>query len=111
MDGGFFPLAATRHGLNAERYWHHELILFVFDPKRPTDLIDLWNLRLEPRPVIPIPVEWFDALADDIFEILKSQHRPIIGNPQGLMHNATIEFARSLSRPLPLLGSRYWWCI
>jgi hypothetical protein len=99
MDGGFFPLAATRHGLNAERYWHHELILFVFDPKRPTDLIDLWNLRLEPRPVIPIPVEWFDALADDIFEILKSQHRPIIGNPQGLMHNATIEFARSLSRP------------
>ncbi|WP_439924986.1 hypothetical protein [Nitrobacter sp. JJSN] len=83
-----------------ERYWHHELTLFVFDPKRPTDLIDLWNLRLEPRPILPIPVEWFNALADDIFDILKSQHRPIMGNPQGLMHNATIEFARSLARPV-----------
>ena len=98
--GGFFPLAATRLELNVERYWHNELTLFVFDPKRPTDLIDLWNLRLEPSPVIPIPIEWFNALADDIFDILKSQHRPITGNPQGLMHNATIEFARSLARPL-----------
>ena len=92
MDGGLFPLAATRHGLNVERYWHHELILFVFNPKRPTDLIDLWNLRLEPRPVIPIPVEWFDALADDIFQILKSQHRPIISANTYLRTAGAAEF-------------------
>jgi hypothetical protein len=34
----------------------------------------------------------------DIVQLLKAHHRPIIGNPQGLMHNATLEFARSVSR-------------
>jgi hypothetical protein len=96
--GGLFPFLATRHGLNLARFWHHDPIIYVFDPKRPTDLIDLWNFRLEPHPVIPIPIEWFAALGDDVYEILKVEHRPIVGNPQGLMHHATIEFARSIAR-------------
>src|SRR5262249_28891944 len=61
------------------------------------DLIDLWNLRLEPHPVVPVPVDWFQPLADSIFEMLKAEHRRIQGNPQGLMHDATIEFGRSIS--------------
>jgi hypothetical protein len=90
------PLQVTQHGLDTQRYWYHDPLLFVFDPKRATDLIDLWNLRLEPHPVLPVPVDWFEALSDDIYNILKSQHRPVIGNPHGVMHNATIEFARSI---------------
>jgi hypothetical protein len=31
------PLRVTRHGLDTQRYWHHDLILFVFDPSRATD--------------------------------------------------------------------------
>jgi hypothetical protein len=92
------PLRVTRHGLDTQRYWYHDLLLFVFDPSRATDLIDLWNLKLEPHPVLPIPVGWFEALVDDIFELLRAQHRPVIGNPHGVMHNATIEFGRSISR-------------
>ncbi|MGO9686879.1 MAG: hypothetical protein ACLPTZ_30635 [Beijerinckiaceae bacterium] len=91
------PLRVTRYGLEAQRFWHDDTLIYVFDPSRATDLIDLWNLRLEPHPVVPVPVQWFEPLADSIFKMLKSAHRPIQGNPQGLMHNATIEFGRSIS--------------
>jgi hypothetical protein len=91
------PLRVTRYGLELQRFWHHNALIYVFDPTRATDLIDLWNLRLEPNPVVPVPVDWFGQLADSIFAMLKSEHRRIQGNPQGLMHNATIEFSRSIS--------------
>ena len=91
------PLRVTRYGLETQRFWHHDALIYVFDPSRATDLIDLWNLRLEPHPVVPVPLDWFEALADSIFNMVKSAHRPIQGNPQGLMHNATIEFGRSIS--------------
>lgn len=92
------PLRVTRYGLDNQRYWYHDTVIFVFDPRRPTDLIDAWNLRLEPHPVIPVPVDWFEALGDSIFDFLKSAHRRIQGNPQNLMHSATIEFGRSIPR-------------
>jgi hypothetical protein len=90
------PLRVTGYGLDNKRYWYHDTVIFVFDPRRPTDLIDAWNLRLEPHPMIPVPVEWFEALGDSIFDFLKSAHRRIQGNSQNLMHNATIEFGRSI---------------
>lgn len=98
LKGAQTPLSVTGYGLDTQRYWYHDLLLFVFDPSRATDLIDIWNLRLEPHPVLPIPIGWFEALADDIYNVLKSQHRPVIGNPHGLMHNATIEFGRSIPK-------------
>jgi hypothetical protein len=98
LKGAQTPLSVTRYGLDTQRYWYHDLLLFVFDPSRTTDLIDVWNLRLEPHPVLPIPLGWFEALADDIYNVLKSQHRPVIGNPHGPMHKATIEFGRSIPK-------------
>ncbi len=98
LRGAETPLRVTRHGLNTERHWYHDLVLFIFNPERATDLIDLWNLRLEPHPVLPVPVVWFEELSGSIYDLLKAQHRPIIGNPSGLMHNATVEFARSISK-------------
>ncbi|MDO8399004.1 MAG: hypothetical protein Q7T45_14400 [Bradyrhizobium sp.] len=96
--GAETPLRVTRHGLNTQRYWYHDLLVFVFDPARATDLIDLWNLRLEPHPVLPVPIGWFVALADDIFDLLQSEHRSVAGNPNGIMHHATIEFGRSIRK-------------
>ena len=97
-EGAITPLRVTRYGLDLQRYWHHDTIIFVFDPRRATDLIDAWNLRLEPHPVVPVPVDWFEFLGDFIFELIKSEHRRIQGNPRNLMHNAMIEFSRSISR-------------
>lgn len=91
------PLGVTDFGLEIKRQWHHEPVVFVFDPRRGTDVIDLWNMRLEPNPVLPMPIDWFEPLAKEIFQFLKSEHRPIQDNPQGLMHNATVEFSRSIT--------------
>src|ERR1700683_1112134 len=65
------PLRVTRYGLETQRFWHHDALIYVFDPALATDLIDLWNLRLEPHPVVPVPVQWFEPLADSIFKMLK----------------------------------------
>ena len=35
----------------------------------------------------------FEALSDDIFKILKAEHRPVVGNPHGVMRDATISLA------------------
>ncbi|MBK8545476.1 MAG: hypothetical protein IPL62_19270 [Caulobacteraceae bacterium] len=94
--GGETPLRVTRFGLDAQRYWHHDLVAFVFDPRKATDLIDLWNLRLEPNPVLPVPIDWLPELADEVRKVLIAQHRPVQGNPNGVMHHATVEFGRSI---------------
>ena len=54
-------------------------------------------MRLEPSPVLPVPVEWATALLSEFREIIVGEHRPIRGNPNGLMHSATVEFARSIA--------------
>lgn len=96
LEGATTPLRFTAYKLEASRMWHHDVVLFVFDPSNPMDVIDLWNMRSEPRPLIPLPIGWWDDLADDVQHILKSEHRPVRGNPNGLMHGGTIEFARSI---------------
>lgn len=97
-ESAITPLRVTGYGLDLQRSWHHDSIIFVFDPRRATDLIDAWNLRLEPHPVVPVPADWFEFLGDSIFGMIKSEHRRLQGNPNNVMHNATIEFSRSISR-------------
>lgn len=92
------PLRVTLHGTDAQRFWHHDTVVYVFDPSKPTDLIDLWNLRLEPNPVLPVPVGWFEEVSDFIKRLLNETHRPVQGNPNGVMHHATVEFGRSLPK-------------
>ncbi len=98
LDGAISPLKATRFNLHTQRFWHHDPVIFVFDPNRTTDIIDLWNLRLEPNPLLPVPISWVDDLSEDILQVIESQHRPVVGNPHGMMHNATVEFGRSISK-------------
>ena len=90
------PLRLTRYGLDTQRYWYHDLVIFVFDPKKSTDLIDLWNLRLEPHPVLRIPLDWLVDLADPIKKRILAGHRPVKGASRGVMHRTTIEFSRSI---------------
>jgi hypothetical protein len=98
FSGAMTPLLATRYGIDIQRSWQNETVIFVFDPKHTTDLIDLWNMRLEPNPVLPIPVDWFPELANEVAGIISAAHRPLQGNPNGVMQHATIEFSRSISQ-------------
>jgi hypothetical protein len=92
------PLRVTNYKLDTPRNWDHDLIIYVFDPQKSTDLIDIWNLRLEPHPVLPVPVSWFSDLADTIRKWIIAEHRPVRGNPYGVMHNATVEISRSIGK-------------
>lgn len=91
------PFSVTSKHLDAIRYWHNDPVIYVFDPKKTTDLLDLWNLRIEPSRVYPIPVAWFHKLIDSTKKFIERNHRPVKGNNNGVMHSTTIEIARSIS--------------
>lgn len=95
--GDLTPLRFTRYKIEAETGWSDALTLFVFDPTSPLDCIDIWNMRSERQFVLPVPVDWWADLLPDIRSLLKLENQPIKGNPFGLMHRSTIEFARSIS--------------
>lgn len=96
LEGALTPLKLTRFKLETDRSWQHDAKIFVFDPSKTTDVIDLWNARLEPWPIVPVPIKWWDELSEDIAGIIQQEYRPLQGNPNGMMHNATIEVARSI---------------
>lgn len=97
VEGATTPLQVTAHKLEKRRYWYHEPIVFVFDPSNPLDVIDLWNLRLEPSPILPVPIAWVDALAPKLRELFVNDYRPLRGNRHGAMHRTTVEFGRSMT--------------
>lgn len=91
------PLHFTNKHFERQRFWHHEPIIYLFDLKKSVDLIDLWNLRIEPSPILPVPIEWFHELSNFLGGLIKRNYRPLKDNPQGLMHHSIIEISRSIS--------------
>jgi hypothetical protein len=96
MDGTGAPLHATSYGLEIPRSWHDDPIVFVFDSRRATDLIELWNMRLQAPPVLPVPISWFRELSESLRIYIDENHRPVRGNPHGLMHSVAVQFSRSI---------------
>ena len=90
------PLRITREGISFNRTWQDDLVIYIFDPRKSTDLIDFWNLRIESKPVLPVPIEWAKELSSTLANIIEAENRPVRGNSNGLMHHATVEFSRSI---------------
>jgi hypothetical protein len=91
------PLRVTDKYLEKQRFWHHEPVIYVFDPNKPTDIIDLWNLRIEPSPVIPVPISWFSEVSEFLRNVIEHNYRPLKGNHNGVMHHTSVQMARSIS--------------
>ena len=91
------PLSVTSHCIRPQRPWTNDAKIFVFDPGKLTDLIDLWNLRSEPNLLFPVPVGWVSDLLPEIHRIIADEYRPLQGNPNGVMHSAILEFSRGTS--------------
>lgn len=91
------PLEITGYQLQSHRSWRDHLKYFIFDPSKSTDLIDLWNLRIEPSPVFPIPIDWWPDLAPEVSNRVTAEFRPLWGNSFSPMHHTKIEFARSIA--------------
>ena len=92
------PLEITGYQLQRHRSWRDHAKYFVFDPSKATDLIDLWNLRIEPSPVFPIPIDWWPDLVPEVSAHVATEFRPLWGNSLGPMHHTEIEFARSIAK-------------
>ena len=97
MKGGLSPLRLTEYRLERQPPSSPNPNFFVFDPAMATDLIDLWNLRIEPRAVLPLPIDWWPDLAGEISSHITAVHRPLQGGPRGAMHRTIVEFARSIA--------------
>ena len=98
LERAITPLRATGHGIEVEQHWNDNPLIFVFNPDRTTDLIDLWNIRSESYPVMPVPINWLPNLASDIAKIVVKEHRQVSGAGAGIMHRAVVEFSRSISQ-------------
>ncbi len=96
FKGEITPLSVTSYGITPQRLWDNDAKIFIFDPTRLTDLIDLWNLRSEPNPLVPVPVGWLSDLLPEIHHIIADEYRPLQGNPNGIMHSAILEFSRGI---------------
>ena len=95
---GRTPLIFTLHGLEEQSTnsdWNPRI--FVANPTSPLDLLDLWNLRLIHRDVLPVNSEWLSALRDYLRDFIARNHRPLPGNPHGVMIHTTVEIGNSFS--------------
>jgi hypothetical protein len=72
-------------------------IVFVADPTSAPDLLDLWNIRQFYPFVLPINLRWMAASRDYLAEFIRANHRPLPGNPHGVMIHTTVQFGRSIS--------------
>jgi len=73
------------------------LTLFVADPRNPLDLIDLWNLRLFSRNVIPLNIEWIVKSSAYLRDLITKTHHPLPGNAHGIMTHTIVQFGRSIT--------------
>ncbi|AGA07743.1 hypothetical protein C770_GR4Chr2835 [Sinorhizobium meliloti GR4] len=97
QSGGKTALRMGHSKLNVDYHDHSDPALFVLDATKPQDLIDFWNLRATRRNVLPIPVQWTEELSIFVNEFIKLNHRPLPGNPNGVMIHPHVMFARSIS--------------
>ena len=96
-ENGRTPLAFTRHGLEELSNSGWDPTIFVANPTSSLDLIDLWNLRLVRPNVLPVNSEWLPALRDYLRDFIAQNHRPLPGNPNGVMIHTTVEIGNSFS--------------
>ena len=95
-EGAITPLAITAHKLEISKNWQNGPRFFIFDPSKGTDLIDLWNLRLEPSPIFPIPIDWWINLVGPVKKIIETIFGPIRGDMHRNIYHGRVEFARSI---------------
>ncbi|QPC45178.1 hypothetical protein HW532_04415 [Kaustia mangrovi] len=91
--------SALRMGHSKLNVGYHDLsdpALFVLDPTKSQDLIDYWNLRATRRDVLPVPVQWAGELSAFAKEFIKLNYRPLPDNPNGVMIQPHVMFARSI---------------
>lgn len=82
--------------LKIDYHEHQDPTLFILNAHEPKDLIDFWNLRAVHRNVMAVPVQWIEELSPFCRKFILDNHRPLPGNPHGVMIRPTSMFSRSI---------------
>jgi hypothetical protein len=90
------PLIMGQQKLEVDYNNRDDPVLYILDAKEPRDLIDFWNYRAVQGRVVPIPVQWLPELSDYCKSFIERNHRPIPGNPHGVMFQPKSMFSRSI---------------
>lgn len=92
----FSPLDIGHENIEIEFDNTHDRAIYVMDFTSPADLIDYWNLRGLRGQLLAVPVQWLSELSTFCKELIQKNHKPMRGNPHGLMLHTTIHFGRSI---------------
>jgi hypothetical protein len=95
-EGFRLPLSFTMEGLKPDHNGWSMPTLFVVDSESPLDLIDLWNIRQFQSQILPVNLAWFQDAKEYLAALVKANHRPLQGNPNGVMIQLTMLFGRSI---------------
>ncbi len=96
-EHGHTPLTFTHHDLTANYNSGWDLRVFVMNPRSPLDLLDLWNLRLVQRAVLPVSSEWLPDLKEYVCDLMVRNHHSMSRNGQGLTAPSTVQVGNSFS--------------
>jgi len=95
-------------GIEVDYNDHSQPTLFILDAQEPKDLLDFWNYRAVHREGIPIPAQWLPELSEFCKEFIIKNHRPLPGNPNGVMINPISMFSRSIpDKDIKTLYAKY----
>ena len=90
------PHWVTGYGLEESLDQSRDPVIFVFDPTDGQDLIDYWNYRLFRRNVLPVNLHWFSECEGFLRDVITKNHRPLPGNPDGIMIGTDFVYGRSI---------------
>ncbi|MDH5180067.1 MAG: hypothetical protein OEZ39_11360 [Gammaproteobacteria bacterium] len=94
---GFTSALRIGHAkLKIDYHDHQDPTLFILDAHQPKDLIDFWNLRAVHQNVVAVPVQWIETLSPFCKKFILDNHRPLPGNPNGVMIHPASMFSRSI---------------
>ena len=96
-EHGRTALAITNHSLKVSSDTGWNPTIFIANPTSPIDLLDLWNLRLIRRNILPVNSEWLPDLSDYLNNLIDRNHHPLPGNPNGVMRHTEVEIGNSFS--------------
>lgn len=88
------PLWVGRYLLKARQQYDRHTHLHWIDLERNMDIIDFWNLRAQGFDVIPIPIQWANALQPHCKNLVDHIHKPLRYNKDMFAH--TVLCARDI---------------
>lgn len=90
------PFSVSNSHFETQRTWHDDPVIYVFNPSKTTDIIDLWNMRIQPPHIFPVPMNWLSELSENLRGFVDRNYRPLRNNRNGVMHKTTLEVSRSI---------------